>query len=193
MRPQLDANAHSAALAVISPAERQRYDTTVEAKRESFLAGRWMLRQLVSELTGVHPAAVALVAQCPDCGGPHGQPRVEGSRLAVSLSRSADAVVAAAAWDSAVGVDVEPLDQPAAATSAIEMLTGEPSLLRWTRVEAILKADGRGLRVDPGEVVLSAVNGAVEGWVRGSATRYRVIEVELAPGVRVSVASSICG
>jgi len=140
----------------------------------------------VSELTGVKSAAVNLVAVCSDCGGPHGKPVVVGSTLHVSLAHSPVAVVAAASWDAPVGIDLE--GRPTAAVlAAIGSLTGEESLTRWTRIEAILKADGRGLRVDPGHVVIEER----EGWVVGASTRYRLTEVELGPDVIVSVAVAI--
>ena len=196
MRPQLTDAVRAESLALLSLAERQRCDSTAAHRREAFLAGRWMLRQLASELLGVAPDQVHLIASCPDCGREHGKPHVADSRLQLALTHSADVVVAAASWDAAVGIDVEPLDQPAAAVAAIGALTGEDSLLRWTRIEAILKADGRGLRVDPSRVALTLVadgesdgTGAwLEGTVTGSPTRYRVSEVELTAGVRVSIA-----
>ena len=169
------------ALAVLSPAERCRYDASPS---DTFLLGRLLLRRLAGELIGVEPAAVGLVAVCPDCGGHHGKPVIPGSALHVSLSHSAVAVVAAASWDAAVGVDIERLDQSADVLTAIGSVAGEESLARWTRVEAVLKADGRGLRVDP---ALVSFDGDLAS-IAGSPARYRVEDVQLAPDVRVSVA-----
>lgn len=173
-----------AALAVLSPAELRRYDA---APSDTFLLGRLLLRRLASELTGVEPGAVDLVAVCPDCGGPHGRPVIPGSALHLSLSHSPVAVVAAASWDAPVGVDLEPLEQSAAALSAIRSLAGEASVSRWTRMEAVLKADGRGLRVDP---ALVSFDGDI-ATITGSPTRYRVEDVQLAPDVRASVAVAL--
>jgi 4'-phosphopantetheinyl transferase len=196
MRSPLTDAVRAESLALLSMAERQRYDSTAAHRREAFIAGRWMLRQLASELLGIAPDRVHLTAPCPDCGREHGKPHVVGSRLQLALTHGADVVVAAASWDAAVGIDIEPLDQPAAALAAIGVLAGEDSLLRWTRIEAILKADGRGLRVDPAQVALTPVanddgdgtGSWLEGTVTGSPTRYRVSEVELTVGVRVSIA-----
>jgi 4'-phosphopantetheinyl transferase len=174
----------AAALGVLSPLERARYDASPS---DPFLLGRLVLRRLVGELTGVAPEDVPLAAVCPDCGGPHGRPVVAGSALHVSLSHSAVAVVAAASWDGPVGVDVEPLEQSAAALAAVGSVAGEASLVRWTRVEAVLKADGRGLRVDPALVSFTGD----EASIADSPARYRVADVQLAPDVRVSVAVGI--
>ena len=182
-RTELTDEARLTALAVLSPVERGRYEATVRAP-DSYLAGRMLLRTLAGELTATARPAVRLEATCPDCGGPHGQPVIVGSDLRLSLSHGDGVVVAAAAWGSAVGVDTESMDASAERLAAIERLMGEASVQHWMRVEAVLKADGRGLRVDPAEVTIAGD----EGWVRDSARRYEVRDVDLAEGVRVSVA-----
>jgi 4'-phosphopantetheinyl transferase len=169
-------------LALLSRVERERYEAATSAP-DSYLAGRMLLRTLAGELTATPPAAVPLMASCPDCGGPHGQPAIVGSGLRLSLSHGEGVVVAAASWGSAVGVDTESWEASAERLAAIEKLTGQASVQHWMRVEAVLKADGRGLRVDPADVTIAGV----EGRVRDSERRYEVRDVEL-EGVRVSVA-----
>ena len=183
IRSSLNENATHTALAMISRVERRRYETTPTARQSGFLAGRLLLRRLVAELTGVEVADVQLTAVCPDCGGPHGRPVAPGTGLHLSLTHGADAVVAAAS-DRPVGIDAEAAIAPAAVLADIGSLTGHALLLRWTRTEAILKADGRGLRVDPAHVVIDGSR----GWVDDAAARYDLSEVELSAGVRVSVA-----
>ena len=173
---------------MLSTTERLRYDTTAAARQDSFLAGRMVLRGLASQLTGVPPAQVQLIAVCPDCGGAHGRPEVMGSSLHVSLSHGAGVVVAAASWDSTIGVDIEAPDERPERIEAIGELTGHPSIEHWSRVEAVLKADGRGLRVDPSRVSVEEVGGRLMGRVDDAPVRYDVSEVQLAEGVRVSVA-----
>ena len=184
----LNPNATAQALEMISSQERARYDDSPPVRRETFLAGRLVLRRLAAELTGLAPAEVDLVAVCPDCGGPHGKPVIPGSGLHLSLSHSSDAVVAAASWDARVGVDLETGEHSARAIAAIGAITGDPTLASWTRVEATLKADGRGLRVDPRQVTVMPVADHLESSVVDRPDRYRLDDVELAPGILVSVA-----
>ena len=188
IRPELNANATDAALAVLSPSERRRFDDLAGQRRRAFLAGRLVLRRLVSEMTGEEPGDVQLVAACPDCGREHGKPLAVGSGLHLSLSHASGVVVAGAAWDGPIGIDVERPELSADALRAIGSVAGTPSLVHWTRVEAILKADGRGLRVDTSMVTIESVGGRREGWIADSPQRYDLDEVDLAPGVRVSVA-----
>jgi len=174
MSRTLDPADRAEALAALTPAELARYTGS-----DGFLAGRLLLRRLASELLG---EPVDIVAVCPDCGGPHGKPGIPDSDLQLSLSHGAGVVVAAASRGRRVGVDIDA--QSPAALAAIGALTGEATLQRWTRVEAILKADGRGLRVDPSAVV---IDGDV-GWVVDAPSRYSLEERDLAPGLRVSLA-----
>ena len=62
--------------------------------------------------------------------------------------------------------------------------SNEPVLRRWTRVEAVLKADGRGLLIDPGAVCLRQ-GGA---WIAGERAGYVVAEADGPPGYLISLA-----
>jgi len=164
-----------------------RHDTAVD----QFALGRELIRELVSDMTGEPVATVQITATCPDCGGPHGRPFVEGSELHIGLSHSATATVAVASWDAPVGVDVEEAATPPAAVAAIATLTGEASLLHWTRVEAVLKADGRGLRVDPASVVVDERDGRVEASIGASPQRYLLSQPDVDADLVVSVATRL--
>ena len=144
-RPRLDSTRQ--AVVMLSPDELTRVGD------RGFVQGRMLLRTLAGELLFLDPAAVPLSATCPDCGGPHGQPRIPG--LTVSLSRCATAIVAVAALKGTVGIDVEPLRGTAERDAAIADVAGGGGIRHWTSVEAALKADGRGLRVDPRGVTVT--------------------------------------
>jgi 4'-phosphopantetheinyl transferase len=171
-RPELDPTMRS--LAVLSPEELTRVGD------QGFVQGRMLLRKLAGELLGLDPVAVPLSASCPDCGGPHGQPRIPG--LTVSVSRCATAIVAVAALEGTVGVDVEPLEGTAERAAAIADVAGGGGIRHWTSVEAALKADGRGLRVDPRNVAVTGASATV-----GDA-RYELWHPELAGDLQTTVA-----
>ena len=185
LSPQLG---DDAGLATLSPTERRRFDGTPPGTRDSFLAGRVLLRRLVATQLGIEPDQVPLTAVCPDCGGPHGRPVVEGSELRVSLARCDVGVVAVAAWGRELGVDVEPTADAERSELAIRSVAGGEGLAHWTRVEATLKADGRGLRVDPREVRITGSGAELEARVADRPTRYRILEPALHPELQVSVA-----
>ncbi len=141
------------ALGLLTAAEASRFAGDPSA--ECFLAGRMLLRGLAAELTGRGLASITVTAACPDCGREHGQPRVEG--LFVSLSHAGNLAVAVASTSTPIGVDVERRDTGVERSgvtrlTAIRRVAGGDDLEHWTRVEAVLKADGRGLRVDPTRV-----------------------------------------
>lgn len=154
------------AVALLTPAERARFD--VDPHPERFLAGRMLLRELAAELTGHDLASITVTAACPDCGLEHGRPHVDG--LFVSLSHAGEFVVAAASATEAVGVDVESRNVSRERIAGLHDVAGGDDLEHWTRVEAVLKADGRGLRVDPREVVIRNDVATLAG------TGYRLID-----------------
>lgn len=186
--PTLDAVERVAALNRLSALERGRAAAMPQVAQDSFLVGRVLLREIASVVARAPADSMVVSARCPDCGGAHGAPVIEGATVSVSLARCATAVVVAASGTGRIGVDVEQRDGTADdRLSAIETLTGERSLRRWTRTEAVLKADGRGLRIDPADVAFDSDSASL----RGSSQRYRVYEPELIPGIQVSVAWAV--
>ena len=125
------------------------------------------------------PEGAELSHPCPRCGGPHGPVLVSGAPFVASISYAGSlAVVAVAdsAQSAAIGVDAEPAEdarRDAAGLGGV-LGPGEASVRSWTRVEAALKADGRGVRVEPASVRISETGeewiadvpggGAFEGW-----------------------------
>lgn len=190
VRPAITAAQRADALLALTPPELTRYQAAGDAA-DAFLAGRALLRSLVSELTGMPPAAIRISANCPDCGGAHGRPLVEDCALHLSLSRCPSAIVAVASWDGPIGVDVEQHPASRSAIEAIETLTGTADLRQWTRLEAVLKADGRGLRVDPAAVSILETASAVEGTIAGSDRRYLLTEPAIDDRLFVCVASCL--
>lgn len=122
------------------------------AQRQGFLAGRALIRDLLRRDDGER--VVALDSTCERCGGPHGRPRTAGSSLSVSHG---DDLVAVAVGPASVslGVDVEPLAHAGRLAEIAPLFPADaPDLAAWTRIEAAVKADGRGFAIDPVEVTL---------------------------------------
>lgn len=181
-------------------------DARVVLVRGSRAEAHEALRTLVAELAVVDDASVTIVQRCPDCGGPHGRPVVmapQGARdIGVSLAHAGEWSVVAAMQGARVGVDVEQRETPSERVEALRTLlerdTGDPLgpatpdardlLRRWTRIEAVLKADGRGLRVAPSDVVLESIAGGLAASVLGSSRRYAVHQADLDDALVVSLA-----
>lgn len=169
-------------------------------------AGRVVLRALVGRLAAIEPREVVIEARCPDCGAPHGRPVVMGPDAAktirVSLAYAGTAIVAAVSVESAIGVDAElrstgttpdAARRDAARREAVRSISGTDSdsvdpLIRWTRIEAVLKADGRGLRVDPSAVAFIADTDRLRATVAGGAQSYEVHDLQLGDDLFASVA-----
>ncbi len=149
------------ALGLLTAAEASRF--AVDPTPERFLAGRMLLRELAAELTGLPLESITVTAACPDCGREHGRPRADG--VFVSLSHAGEFVIAAARTAAPVGVDAERRDVGLAADrlAAIRLVAGGDGVEHWTRVEAVLKADGRGLRVDPAAVRIRHDRATLDG------------------------------
>ena len=129
---------------------------------------------------------VGLSNTCARCGGPHGAVQVSGAPWRASVSYAAGVAVAAIHPDRATrfAVDAEPLADPVR-----DLAGGAPGgLLRWVRAEAVLKAEGRGLRGDPDAVVIEETATGWRAQVRPEATAYAGRDVDGPPGVLVAIA-----
>jgi 4'-phosphopantetheinyl transferase len=139
------------------------------ARREEFIAGRGNLRRLLGIHLGVEAATLALEQ------GEHGKPRLKkdhdadsglarmtawaGGDVEFNVAHSGGVVLIALSRAGAIGVDVERADRqiealdvartafPAKDVSRIEIARNPVAefFRCWTRLEAVGKADGRGL------------------------------------------------
>lgn len=148
---------------------------------------RTVSRALLGELL---PGAT-FSSRCPRCGGGHGRVQVSGADAAVSVSYAGGwAIVAIAAGEHRIGVDAVVSDPP-----RLERVLPDSAGARdWARVEAVLKADGRGLRVDPGavEVVDADRTGAWHARVDGG-REWLGWDTGGPPGLVVAVALDAAG
>jgi 4'-phosphopantetheinyl transferase len=142
--------------------------------RGSAEADRARLVESAAALLDVEPATLALRRHCDHCGGDdHGRPSVAGPGhppIWASLSRAGELVAVAVSTAGPVGVDIESLDRVAAAgfddvafsAAERESITGDHDRARlWTAKEAVLKARGTGLRVDPRTVDVANPAGGI--------------------------------
>ncbi|TQJ30804.1 4'-phosphopantetheinyl transferase superfamily protein [Microbacterium sp. SLBN-146] len=131
-------------------------------------AGDDLLRALVREVGGRADAGISRL--CPECGShEHGVPRVAREPIAVSLSYTGSLTVGAAVREehaASVGIDVEPADRDIGDLAALFEPAPAPDLTGWTRIEAVLKATGRGIRIAPSTVVLEARPGPLPNSLR---------------------------
>jgi 4'-phosphopantetheinyl transferase len=153
--------------------------------RRRFLTSRVLLKTVIGQLTDTPPALVRLNYDCPLCGRSHGRPVVVEPpapvRWHVSISHT-DALVMVAATDAGpVGVDIERtaatgfdgFDEVALTSrERTEVERCAPAAqawaraVYWTRKEAVLKATGRGLAIDPCMLEISAPHlpAVLTGW-----------------------------
>jgi phosphopantetheinyl transferase len=155
--------------------ERRRLErlTRVESRRE-FVTARVLLKTLIGGLSGMRPTDVRLAYTCNRCGEPHGRPVITAPDVAtsfhVSVAHSGNRVVVAASTAGPVGVDVEPLsatlfdgfDDVALSARERRRLLRMDEETRpaaraayWVRKEALLKARGNGLTLDPAGIDVS--------------------------------------
>ena len=171
--PTLVVVAHAADVGEIVPrlsdGDRARLEGLAdEAARRRFLAGR---AALLSAAARSGEPDIRIEARCPDCGRSHGRPTAVGGTAALHLALAhAGGRAFAAASRRPLGIDAESAGVPQERRAAVDALApgrGDP-LRRWTAIEAVLKADGRGLRVAPDAVRLGLRGAALEG------VRYRL-------------------
>jgi 4'-phosphopantetheinyl transferase len=165
------------ALDLLTDEERERLGRFRRpADAASFAAGRALVRLALAPLVGASPQELVFDTWCEVHSSPHGKPRLvePAAQLDFSLSRAGARLVLAVA-SAPVGVDVERLDRDVGADVAriafaederAELDAVPPAaragafLACWTRKEAVLKALGHGLAVDPKSVSVTFLDGA---------------------------------
>ena len=118
-------------------------------------------------LRGMLAPDAELSNPCARCGGPHGPVRTTDASARPAVAYASGVAVAAVAsrGPGTFAIDVELETDPVRDAAGLNGILGARSGVRvrdWVRVEAALKADGRGLRVDPGSVAITPVGGL--GW-----------------------------
>lgn len=173
----------------LGPVDSSRLLGLTPPQRAALRTGRALLAALLAEVFGAD-APLADATICERCGAPHG--RVQAGFVPVSVAYAGPLVAAAVGLPDAclaLGVDVELGDahsERAADLARLLGVTPEHAIRRWTQIEAVLKADGRGLRVDPGQVRLEQDS----AWIGDEPTRYLLAEIAGPADAVISVAGA---
>jgi 4'-phosphopantetheinyl transferase len=145
---RLEAAPLEAFLSVANAAERARAARfVVAAPRENYISAHVFLRRVLARYLDCEPAGVQIVA------GDTGKPLLKDGGLWFNLSHSHGMAAVAVTRCGSVGIDVEQVrDLPEQDSIAARYFPpGEPGSFfeRWTRLEALVKASGRGLGAPP--------------------------------------------
>ena len=144
--------------------ERERWSRLVDRRSATaYLELHVLARREIARVLGRSPAALRFDRTCPDCDRQHGAPRLlDDPGLHLSLSRSGTVVALALSRAGRVGVDVDRVARTGfrgfeeVALHPDErdhVRTANARATAWVRKEAVLKALGVGLRVDPATFV----------------------------------------
>jgi 4'-phosphopantetheinyl transferase len=193
--------------AVPVPAPGELHLWWIEPDGIGLAAGSDTTRSVLASYLGTDPGGVAIAER------PGGKPVLADGRwpdLRFNLSHEEGRAVLAVAAGREVGVDLQAIDPGLPADllagrvlSAVELVRyhrAAPAdrlaavLRAWVRTEAVLKATGSGLRVEPGEVVVGDDGrGGARLWQIGSdrraGSRWSVFDLAAPwPGVLASAA-----
>lgn len=177
------------------------------ADRDRSASASVLLRAAVGAWAGTPADGVVVRRACASCGATdHGKPFVASTPAIptpphVSVAHAAELVAVAVTAAGPVGVDVEPADAAqfdgfsavALSDEEAERESREPGARArtWVRKEAVLKATGLGLAVDPRCVVVSAPHEparVVDPSSGDDADSWQLADVEIAAGFACAVA-----
>jgi len=165
---RLDGAHDESALSDEERAKAERFRRPHEKNR--YRSSRSFLRCLLGAKTNAAPHEVEIAVKCVSCGSDeHGKPYLPSfPDLSFNLSHSENRVAVVVAEGHQVGVDIEAVpDQVMPAlwqmlasqrerTSVREIPDWDEQIALWVRKEALLKATGQGLAVDPRNVDVDA-------------------------------------
>lgn len=155
-------------LAILSAEEMEamrRFHRPSDALR--FATRRAAMRVVLGHTLGREPRQLVFDRACRHCGGDHGKPRVDGG-VDFSVSSSGQRVLMAITDGGAIGVDIEERTRDAADMAARVLAPGERETVptdhaidRWCCKEALLKATGYGLAIEPSSIELVESEGCL--------------------------------
>ena len=141
------------ALELLTGREKARFDTDPHPER--FLTGRMLLRELAAGFTAEPLESITITASLPGVRAAARSPHRRGQRaVREPLARRRPDASPRCSKARRSGSTSSHATRPPSAWPRSGRWRAATDLAHWTRVEAVLKADGRGLRVDPREVVV---------------------------------------
>ena len=190
----------------VTPAEESRARRMrAERRRREFLVCRGALRRILAATLGIDALAVPVIE------GPHGKPSLApgaGPAVGFNLSHSGDRFVVAVALGMEPGVDIErirtrrdlaglarwsfsPAEQEEVAAAPEPM---DAFYRVWSRKEAVIKADGRGIAIGLDRFDVNAGEPAAlldarwEGAAPGEAAHWSLHSLEAPSGYAAALA-----
>lgn len=168
---------YQAALDGVLTPDEQAHVRRIGGDRATARLSRGLLRLILARHLDLPHAEIEIDRTCPHCARAHGRPRLPrrpGTAVDAtefSVSHGGDLLVLALTVNAPVGVDVEPIgDRDDVSMELLDFTLTDPERLRlleapaaqqrtiflrhWTGKEAILKALGTGLDVEPQTVSL---------------------------------------
>lgn len=184
-------------VALLDEAEtRRRAAYLRDPDRARFTLGAALLRLAAAEALGVPPGRVSIDRSCPDCGRPHGKPRLAGTGWYASVSHSATMVSVAITGLGEIGIDVEAVGTGEVSESLRRTCLHAQEPIRrfedfyvyWCRKESVVKATGDGLRVPLPQVRVSAADQPAHLLsYAGRDLSAAIADVDVGPGYRCAV------
>ena len=190
----------------VTPAEESRaLRMRSPRRRREFLVARGALRRILASALGIDPLLL------PIREGAHGKPRLGSDRLlpiGFNVSHSGDRFVVALALGMEPGVDIERIRarrdlvglarwsfSPAEQEEVVAAPEPMDAFYRvWSRKEAVIKADGRGISIGLDRFDVSAGEPAAllharwDGAVPDEAARWSLRSLDAGPGYAAAVA-----
>ncbi|MCM5558983.1 4'-phosphopantetheinyl transferase superfamily protein [Pleomorphomonas sp. JP5] len=179
--------------ALLDATERRRAERFLrEEDRQRYVRAHAAMRRILAQASGWRPDELVFVT------GEYGKPALAGGSPCFNLSHSGDHAVLATSFEAEIGIDIEAratdtlrIAKLVLAEGEMEAFLAQPAdardaafLRAWTRKEALLKALGCGLVLDPRSVEVGLGNEPSTPELAGQ--KWTLRDFALVPGLQPS-------